>query len=80
MFLHPLAEAIENQFNIPTGYPKKFYVSYDVHADATYTETDDWKSPVLTEQGVQMSKQMPLSVISPSLINRSMNIKKDGCW
>lgn len=75
MLFQTLAEGIENSPTIPTGYPK-IHVSYDVRADATYTETDDVEISVLTEQGVQLSKQMPLSVISPSMINRSMNIKK----
>lgn len=55
MFLHTRTEANENQFDIHTGY-KKFHVSYDVHADASYTETDDLEIAVLTEKGVQMSQ------------------------
>ena len=75
MLFQSLAEGIENSSTIPTGYPK-IHVSYDVRADATYTETDDVEIKVLTEQGVQLSKQMPLSVISPSMMNRSMNVRK----
>ncbi len=70
MFFQTMAEGSENSSLPPTAY-KKFHVSYDVRADASFTETDEKEITVLTEQGVQNAKRMPVG-----MPNFSMNIKK----
>lgn len=43
---------------------KQNHVHYDVNADGTYKEQDDISLAVLTEQGVQLSRQMPVGMSS----------------
>ncbi len=54
------ADAAPPPMQMPLGY-KQFHVHYDINADGSYTEQNEQVLTVLTPQGVQMSRQVPLT-------------------
>jgi hypothetical protein len=60
---------------IPIGY-KKYHVHYDVHADGTYTESDELAVTVLTDQGVLQSRNWPVGMRNSGLgMSRNRDIQ-----
>ena len=61
----------------PTKF-KQYHVHYEVNADKTYTELNELTITVLTEQGVQLSQQMPIGMpnfaLGKSANNRDIEI------
>ena len=61
------AEIQNSSIESPFSY-KKYHVHYDINADGTYTESDELMMTVLTESGVQKSKQKPFGIDNSGLV------------
>ena len=86
LFQESLAASQNPIFKSPGRY-KQFHVHYDFNADGTYQELDEFAIIVLTEQGVQMFKEMPIGMDNSGVrstgkrdieILAAYTLKKDG--